>query len=200
MDLRTENKYMMFLIKVMFDKLLDYRRQIDELKAKVKIANDSKPDWITVKGNHIPVDEGENKQDVAKEFVESKEGKQSNLDDLGPEYTKVKGQDAIRFLLKQRKGWVRDAFTRDDIGGISLIWGNDGMGLKHIIKRRTEQDIDTNEFLRDLGEVIEKSSNIRKNEKGRFEIRDGEKIAVINPEITNGKLTFLLTAFIKGKR
>lgn len=198
MDLRTENKYMMFLIKVMFDKLLDYRRQIDELKAKVKIANDSKPDWITVKGNHIPVDEGENKQDVAKEFVESKESKQSNLDDLGPEYTKVKGQDAIRFLLKQGKGWVRDAFTRDDIGGISLIWGNDNMGLQHIIKRRTEQNIDIAEFLRDLGEVIEKGANIRKNDRGRFEIRYGNKIAVIEPEITNGKLTFLLTAF-KGR-
>lgn len=27
MDLRTENKYMMFLIKVMFDKLLDWNKE-----------------------------------------------------------------------------------------------------------------------------------------------------------------------------
>ena len=34
--------------------------------------------WITVKGNHIPIKEGQTKEEAIKEFIESKEGKQTN--------------------------------------------------------------------------------------------------------------------------
>ena len=37
------------------------------------------------------------------------------------------------------------------------------------------------------------------NDKGRYEIFHNGKMAIIEPELTNGKLTFLLTAFKRRK-
>lgn len=84
-------------------------------------------------------------------------GKFSSLSQtLGKEYKYVKGQDAINLLMKEKQGWVRDAFTRKDIGDIALIWGNDGMGLQHIIKRRKETNQPLGKLLSSLVDVIEK--------------------------------------------
>ena len=118
---------------------------------------------------------------------------------LGTEYKNVKGQDAVNLLMKKKEGWVPDAFTRKDIGNIALIWGNEGMGLCHIIERRRSQGINIDDFLSNITEVIEKGDFIKTNEKGRYEIQLERKVAVIEPEIKNGKMTFLITAFKRKK-
>lgn len=119
---------------------------------------------------------------------------------LGEEYTDVKGQGAIDKLLEEKRGYVRDAFTREGIGGIALVWGDDSLGLQHIVKRRTDQGIDVGSFMADLGEVI-KSGRISKNpETGNFEILHKGKMAVISPELNGNKLIFLLTAFKTRKK
>ena len=76
---------------------------------------------------------------------------------LGREYADVKGQGAIDTLLKTKGGHVKNAFYRDDIGGIGIAWGDDDFGLQHIIKRRTEQGIDPYVFLDNLEQAIEKA-------------------------------------------
>ncbi len=53
---------------------------------------------------------------------------------LGKEYKGFKGQDAINKLLAEKQGHIKAAFTRSDIGDIDLLWGNDDIGLQHIIK------------------------------------------------------------------
>jgi hypothetical protein len=55
---------------------------------------------------------------------------------LGPEYSGVKGQAAVEKLLKERQGHVKGAFHRDDTGDIILAWGDDNMGIQHIINHR----------------------------------------------------------------
>ena len=99
------------------------------------------------------------------------------------EYLKLdqsaKGQKAIDYLLLKQEGEVKNAFHRDDIGNIDLIWGDDTKGLKHIITRRTQQNIDTKEFLSNLAEVIEKGQLVRTNDKGRYEIFLNGKMAII---------------------
>ena len=119
------------------------------------------------------------------------------------EYLKLneaaKGQKAIDYLLLKQEGEVKNAFHRNDIGNIDLIWGDDTKGLKHIITRRTQQNIDIKEFLSDLAEVIEEGQLVRINNRGRYEIFLNGKMAIIEPASINGKQTFLLTAFKRRK-
>ena len=118
---------------------------------------------------------------------------------MGEEVKGVKGQEAINALLKKQAGHVKGAFTRKDTGDIDLLWGDKEIGLCHIIERRKEQNIDTKSFLDGLSDVIEKGQLVRMNNRGRYEIFHNGKMAIIEPELTNGKLTFLLTAYKRRK-
>ncbi len=120
---------------------------------------------------------------------------------LGEEYKGYKGQEAIDKLMKEKRGHVKGAFTRKDIGDIDLIWGNENMGLCHIIKRRKEENsnMDIDKFLSNLTEVIEQGRFLKINDKARFEFGYNKKIVVIEPKDVNGKTTFLLTAFKRSK-
>jgi hypothetical protein len=55
---------------------------------------------------------------------------------LGEEFEGFKGQEAINKLLQEKRRQIPAAFHRDDIEDIALVWGNDDVGLAHIIKRR----------------------------------------------------------------
>lgn len=114
---------------------------------------------------------------------------------LGPSFEGYKGQAAVDKLLQERQGHVKGAFHRADIGDIDLLWGNDRVGLQHILKRREEQGINGQEFVKDLAEVVENGMFRKKNEKGTFEFIYNRKIAIISPELRGNKLTFLLTAY-----
>ena len=118
---------------------------------------------------------------------------------MGEEIKNIKGDEAISKLIENKSGYIKNAFIRDDIGGIALLWGDETRGLCHILERRRQQGIDINDFISNLSEVIEKGQFIRTNDKGRYEIFLDGKMAVIEPEITNGKITFLLTAFKRRK-
>ncbi|WP_196763805.1 anti-CBASS protein Acb1 family protein [Eikenella corrodens] len=118
---------------------------------------------------------------------------------LGTEY-QGKGKDAVQKLRQEKNGYIKGAFHRSDIGDITLVWGNDDVGLKHIIKRREEQGIDIDLFLEDIDEVIEKGNIQKSQETGNFEIWHNKKMAVISPEFKGNQLMFLLTAFKSRKQ
>ncbi len=114
---------------------------------------------------------------------------------LGNEYKGFKGQAAIDKLMNEKQGHIKGAFHRDDIGDIDLLWGNEYLGLKHIILQREKQGIDTQQFMKDLADVVESGNFRKKNDRGNFEFMQNGKVAVISPEIRGNKITFLLTAF-----
>lgn len=118
---------------------------------------------------------------------------------LGTEY-QGKGKAAVQKLRQEKNGYIKDAFHRSDIGDIALVWGNDDVGLRHIIKRREEQGIDIELFLEDIDEVIEKGNIQKSQETGNFEIWHNKKMAVISPEFKGNQLMFLLTAFKSRKQ
>ncbi|WP_240446420.1 hypothetical protein [Helicobacter pylori] len=62
------------------------------------------------------------------------------LKEFGKNYAEfaLRPQEALEKLLQERNGQVAGAVFRDDLGGIDFVWGNDELGLKHILKRRTE--------------------------------------------------------------
>jgi len=123
-------------------------------------------------------------------------GSQEELDKLlGEEFKGVKGQAAIDKLLKEQRGHVKGAFHREDIGDIDLLWGNDYVGLLHILKRREEQGINSIEFIKDLANAIEHGKFEKKNKLGNFEFRYDRKIVIIAPEYHGNKITYVLTAY-----
>lgn len=123
-------------------------------------------------------------------------GSQEELDALlGEEFKGVKGQAAINKLLKEKRGHVKGAFHRDDIGDIDLLWGNDYLGLKHIIQQREKQGISVADFTHDLSDVIEKGQYHQKSERGNFEFIHNGKMVVVAPEYHGNKITFVLTAY-----
>ena len=186
-------------------------------------AQDAEPEnWASTKsGAHFPVEEGESRKDACSKFLEKKEqehaeekqGKNKNLTAeemaalAGPEITGVKGQDAIAEIVRRGEGHVKAAFHRNDIGDIDLIWGDGERGLKHIMDRREAQKIDVEKFISNLSDVIEKGEierlpdgRLRKNGEGRYEIKYEGKMAVVEPEFSNGKWQLLLTAFVLDKK
>lgn len=131
-----------------------------------------------------------------KKAKENKEEKQPDKisEFLGKEFTGVKGQEAVDLLMKEKQGHVKGAFTRKDIGDIDLVWGNEGMGLAHIIKRRKETKQPLGKLLSSLTDVIEKGDMTIQDNK-RFALRYKGKTAIVEPQIKNNRLTFLFTAY-----
>lgn len=130
---------------------------------------------------------------------DEEEGRVQTPDEIdalyGEEFTGYKGQAAVDKLLKEKRGHVKAAFHREDMGDIDLLWGNDYLGLQHIIKHREEQGINAIEFMKDLAEVIENADFIKKNNRGNFEFIYGRKMVIIAPEYKGNKVTYLLTAY-----
>lgn len=72
----------------------------------------------------------------------------------------LRNERAISVMLSKKHGHIKDAFHRDGIGDIDLVWGNDRAGLQHIIKRRQESHQDAEKAVNYLPEIINKGSII----------------------------------------
>lgn len=112
---------------------------------------------------------------------------------LGVEYKGVKGKQAINLLRDKQQGYVKDAFAHKNLN-ISLIWGDENIGLCHIIKRRKETGQDLETLLDSLTQVIEQGT-LEPDTNGKFLIKYGNKTAVIKLNLNKEEFTFLLTAF-----
>lgn len=161
--------------------------------------NNSKGVWITLKnGIRIKI---EPKKKEAREGAKKKlNSNNNNNNSLGPEYKGYKGKKAIDKLMKEKKGYIKGAFHRKDIGDIDLVWGNNKMGLKHIIKRRKETGQNLEEVLNDMTDVIEKGKLVdseRKDRNKKYTIEDQKNKYVIGTKLHKNKRNFILTAYEK---
>ena len=123
---------------------------------------------------------------------------------LGEEFKGYKGQDAINKLMKEKRGHIKGAFHREDIGDIDLLWGNNNVGLQHIIIRREdEKEGHVEEILSHLAVATEKGNFKKRNERGNFEFVYKENAShyriIIAPEYHKNKITYVLSAFRRGK-
>lgn len=134
----------------------------------------------------------------AKEETTPKKGK-SKAEFFGEEFKGFKGGDAVEKLLKEKRGHIKNAFERPEIGGIDLVWGDDSGGLGHTIIRRDKQLEDGTgntsgiEMARKIPEIIE---------KGNFSLGAGERpnityngyLVVIRPAFDGEKVNWVVTA------
>jgi hypothetical protein len=119
-----------------------------------------------------------------------------SIEFLGPAFTGFKGKEAINKLLEERQGYIKEAFYRDDIGNIALIWGDKSVGLEHIIYKRSKQNINLEMFFNELTDLIENGILEYENFNNSYVIKYENKRAIISytkNDIT--KLNFLVTAY-----
>jgi hypothetical protein len=115
---------------------------------------------------------------------------------LGKEYKNYNGQSAIDVIYENRGGYVANAFYRNDLGHISIFWGDKRLGLCHIVNNRQKQGVDVENFLKALSFVIENGKHTYNRNKDRHELKLGRKVAIIDYSEAVGGGKFLLTAFV----
>lgn len=181
----------------------DEASQVQNPKVYVNSFKDKIKKWFGV-GNDAEF-ERQHKRDGDGKFTEggsTKKSKEISLQDLlGEEFTGVTGQAAIDKLLAEKRGHIKAAFTREDIGEIDLVWGNQQQGLSHILSRRKEQGEDVQLLMRSLADVLETGDCVFNPNTKRFEISKDGKMAVIDfrtDETASSR--FVLTAFFIRKK
>ena len=135
--------------------------------------------------------------------IEWLDDEQAFKDFAGRKYSGYKGQKAVQKLVRTQEGYVPNAFKNKKIGNISLIWGNEKLGLKHLILRRSK-NLNIDEFLKDLSAVINEGEVFpNKKNPTRFNVwhRKKKKMVVIETVYgQNKKINFPVTAFRQNKR
>lgn len=132
--------------------------------------------------------------------IPSQKGKnKSQSEFFGEEFTGVKGAEAIEKLLKEKRGHVKNAFTRPEIGGINLVWGDESGGLQHTILRRDKMllrgtgTIRGIDMARKIPDIVEKGEfNIDEHDRLGFN-HDGYRVAV-RPSYDGQKLNWIVSA------
>lgn len=125
----------------------------------------------------------------------SKKGRAKSQSELfGTEFVGYKGDKAIEKLLLERQGHIKNAFTRPETGDIDLIWGDESVGILHIIQRREKQNIDGLALVRQIPKIIEKGEFIYDENRDRFDIEYEGNRVVIKPTFDGKKVKWLMTA------
>ena len=118
---------------------------------------------------------------------------------LGEEFIGYKGTDAVNKLLGEKRGYIKGAFRNKTFGDIALLYGDETLGLCHIIAQRKKQGF-TDEKIKDLlGSLDDVITNgkVEPSKTGNetFEVyKDGE-VAIISPKLNGNHFTFVLTAY-----
>lgn len=144
------------------------------------------------------------KEDLETQGIRTSETE--NIDELlGEEFKGVKGQAAVDKLLKEKRGHVKGAFYREDIGDIDLFWGNEYVGLRHIIEERQKEKVGhVDEALAHLETAIKKADFDKINDRGNLQFiykEDENKFfVIIAPEYHKKKLTYVVTTFKRSSK
>lgn len=163
--------------------------------------------WRTVGGRRVFIKDGQSLDEAMKESGKFNTNEFSNDDFVG-----LKGKEAIAKLLQEKKGHIKGAFTREDIGDIDLVWGiegteaknyEDGYGLSHILKRREVTNQNIKKVTENLTNVIEKGNLKKQERKGkslRFALEYEEYRAIVSTEMFGKNIQLVMTAFETNKK
>ena len=132
------------------------------------------------------------------------------IGEFGPIYTqfKNKSKDAIKHLKKTKNGECTNAFYREDVGYIDLVWGehnsntNNGYGLSHIIEKHGNEikqlGFEVDDF---IPLAVEYGLFDKKRSSEKKIILSNKMFRVVIAQKWNGKnKTFLLTTFDLRKK
>lgn len=154
--------------------------KITEVKPKTIVPDQSKKNTASANGLNVSIE---------------------NNDAWEPKYRQFKNKpkEAIKHLLKVKKGDCLNALYRKDIGFIDIVWGendakNKGFGLKHIVEKHGKEIEQLGFKIEDFLPIIVQFGDFKKSQQksGRI-ILEGSMFRVIIKQ--NSDKNFLLTAF-----
>lgn len=120
------------------------------------------------------------------------------MKDFSPTFYQFKNKPvkAIQFLMQIKKGQAVDALFRSDIGFIDIIWGNNQLGLCHIINKHGKEieqlGFSIENFIPIIIQFGELKPSVRKD---RILLEGNMFRAVISLEYMGREKKFLLSAF-----
>ena len=128
---------------------------------------------------------------------------------FGKVYNQFKGKakEAVNFLMRHRSGKLLGVFHRNDIGEISLVWGDEKGGLAHIISKHIVEQNDFNnidEVINTMQQVINNGTITRENkDKVVIDYNDYRVAIKKQTRDNNGNVVeqgnWIVTAFDKSR-
>ncbi|HEC1582659.1 TPA: hypothetical protein R1X64_001589, partial [Campylobacter upsaliensis] len=116
------------------------------------------------------------------------------LKDFGENFAGYKGKEAIEKLLEEQRGQVANAFYKEGLGDIDLVWGDKNYGLEHILNKHGGE---FKNLAEQLDEIITKGEVIkRKSRKNAYNIEhNGFKVGINQGFNQKGENKWIVTAF-----
>ncbi|EAL0006666.1 hypothetical protein A9452_01555 [Campylobacter upsaliensis] len=120
--------------------------------------------------------------------------KNEPLKDFGENFAGYKGKEAIEKLLEEKRGQVANAFYKEGLGEIDLVWGDENFGLRHILNKHKGE---FKNLAEQLDEIITKGEVIkRKGRKNAYNIEhNGFKVGINQGFNQKGENKWIVTAF-----
>lgn len=126
---------------------------------------------------------------------------------FGKSYKEFSGKpsEAIEHLLNKKQGHVPAAINKEGVGDIDFVYGEpgdagtkDGYGLAHIIRRRNEENVDGETFVKELPNLIENGKIYKRDDASdRIYIGTQDKEAAVRLSWDNKDKTWLVSAYVK---
>jgi hypothetical protein len=127
----------------------------------------------------------------------------TGFNDFEPTFNQFKNKpkEAIKHLLKVKKGQCINALYRDDIGYIDIVWGendknNKGFGLKHIVEKHGKEIKELGFEVEDFIPIVVQFGDLKPIiDKNKIFIEGKRYRVVIKTKWNNKEKQFLLSAF-----
>lgn len=132
-----------------------------------------------------------NKKIPTKKTKEEFYGKEISIDNR---------DNPIEVLLRHREGHIKNAFSKEGLGYIDLVWGDENGGLKHLIAKRDKYMVEGKgnisgiEMARLIPKIINEGS-LSEDNQGRIKIEFKNLYRVgISPSFNGEKVNWIVTA------
>lgn len=141
---------------------------------------------------------GENRGEIEAETPIIEDAEPIGTGAFGNIYNQFKGKvkEAFNFLMHHKSGDLLGVFHRDDVGDIDLVWGNEKMGLAHILGKHVGEgkDFETPDDAIAMIENVINSGRIFQDNQNRYTLMlDGVGVG-IRKSFDGEKKNWIVTA------
>lgn len=107
------------------------------------------------------------------------------------------GREAVSKLVQERRGHIKAAFHREDIGDIDLVWGDPIAGLCHVFYRRIQKKQDVQKVINNISNTIANGKRNPSREDDRsYVIEHGTVRVMISKSFKeDGRVRLMISAY-----
>lgn len=168
----------------------DYKKQRQEELQMIAAEN--------ANSSMIEDNSGENRGEIEAETPAIEDAEPIGTGVFGNIYNQFKGKvkEAFNFLMHHKSGDLLGVFHRDDVGDIDLVWGDENMGLAHILGKHVGEgkDFETPDDAVNMIENVINNGSIMQETPNRYVVTlDGFRVG-IRKEFDGEKKNWIVTA------